>query len=64
MQLSQHDESGTETIARLIIKIPPVADNALQITVTLKISEDKQMSVKTTVSENGSVQKFGPFPVE
>ncbi len=51
-------------MASLIIAIPAVADNALQITVTLKITEDKQMKVKTTVAETAAVQEFGPFPVE
>ena len=64
VELSQKDESGLETIASLVIAIPPVADNALQITVTLKVSEDKKLRVKTTVAESGSVQEFGPFPVE
>jgi molecular chaperone DnaK (HSP70) len=64
VELSQKDESGTETVASLIISIPPVADNTLNITVTLKLSEDKQLRVKTTVAEAASVQEFGPFPVE
>jgi molecular chaperone DnaK (HSP70) len=64
VELSRKDESGLETIASLVIAIPPVADNALQITVTLKVSEDKKVRVKTTVAESASVQEFGPFPVE
>jgi molecular chaperone DnaK (HSP70) len=64
VELSQKDESGLETIASLIISIPPVADNALQITVTLKVSEEKQLRVKTTVAESASIQEFGPFAVE
>ena len=64
VELSQKDASGIETIASLIIAIPPVADNALQITVTLKVSEDRQLRVKTTVVETAAVQEFGPFPVE
>ncbi|MGO9471800.1 MAG: Hsp70 family protein [Isosphaeraceae bacterium] len=64
VELSQKDESGLETIASLIISIPPVADKALQITVTLKVSEEKQLRVKTTVAESASVQEFGPFAVE
>ncbi len=62
--LVQTDASGIETIASLIIAIPPKPDSTLHITVTLKISEDMQMRVKTTVSETASVQEFGPFPVE
>jgi molecular chaperone DnaK (HSP70) len=62
--LSQKDETGVETIASLMIEIPPVADNSLQITVTLKISKDKKMKVKTTVSESATVREYGPFPVE
>ncbi len=64
VELSQKDESGVETIALLLIAIPPVCDNALQITVTLKISAHKQLWVKATVMETASVQPFGPFPVE
>lgn len=64
IELSQKDESGLETIVSLIISIPRVADNTLQITVTLKISEDKQLRVKATVAEPASVQEFGPFAVE
>ena len=60
----QEGRVGLETIASLVIAIPPVADNALQITVTLKVSEDKKLRVKTTVAESGSVQEFGPFPVD
>jgi molecular chaperone DnaK (HSP70) len=62
--LSQKDPSGTETIASIIIPIPRVSDNSLQITVTLKISEDKKMKVKTTVTQTAAVQEFGPLPVE
>jgi molecular chaperone DnaK (HSP70) len=64
VELSQKDESGQETIAYLLISIPPNADGTLNITVTLKISEDKRLRVKTTVAESASVQEFGPFPVE
>jgi len=64
VELSQKDQTGTETVASLIIAIPRVPDNTLQITVTLKISEDKQMRVKTTISQPAMVQEFGPFPVE
>lgn len=64
VNLSQKDETGVETIAALIIPIPQVPDNSLQITVTLKVSEDKKLTVKTTVSESGQVKEFGPFPVE
>jgi hypothetical protein len=62
--LSQKDETGIETIASLPISIPRVPDNTLNIIVTLKISEDKQLRVKTTVAETASVQEFGPFPLE
>jgi molecular chaperone DnaK (HSP70) len=64
VSLSQRDESGTETVASLKIPIPRAPDHSLQITVTIKISEDKHMRVKTTVSEAASVREFGPFPVE
>jgi molecular chaperone DnaK (HSP70) len=62
--ISQKDSSGTETIANLIVPIPPDPDDTLQITVTLKISAYKQMTIKTTVAEEHSVKEFGPFPVE
>src|SRR5262249_61160350 len=64
VELSQKDQTGTETVASLIIAVPRVPNNTLQITVTLKISEDKQMRVKTTISQPTMVQEFGPFPVE
>jgi molecular chaperone DnaK (HSP70) len=64
VELSQKDRSGVETVASLIIAIPTVPDNSLQITVTLKISEDKKMQVKTTIMQTATVQEFGPFPVE
>lgn len=64
VELAQQDETGLETIASLILAIPPVDDNALQITVTLKVSKDRKLRVKTTVAETASVQEFGPFPVE
>ncbi len=64
VHLMQKDETGTETIASLIIAIPPVADNALQVTVTLKIASDRKMTVKTTVAQTAKVQEFGPFPVD
>jgi molecular chaperone DnaK (HSP70) len=64
VHLSQKDESGTETIASLILAIPSVPDNSLQITVTVKIATDKKMTVKTTVAKTAKVQEFGPFPVE
>ncbi len=64
VELSQKDDAGVETIAALIISIPPEPDNSLNITVTLKLSEDKRLRVKTTVAETASVQEFGPFPVE
>lgn len=64
VELSQKDGSGVETIASLIVAIPPVPDNALNITVTLKVSEHKQLRVKTTVSETALIQEFGPFDVE
>jgi molecular chaperone DnaK (HSP70) len=64
VELSQKDRTGVEIVALLIIAIPRVPDNTLQITVTLKISEDKQMRVKTTISQPATVQEFGPFPVE
>jgi hypothetical protein len=41
-----------------------VPDNALQITVTLKFSDEKQLRVKTNFAESASVQEFGPFAVE
>ena len=64
VELSQKDESGIETIASLVVPIPRVPDNALQITVTLRISADKEMTVKVTVAEPATVREFGPFPVE
>ena len=64
VELSQKDHTGTETVASLRIAIPRVPNNTLEITVTLKISKDKQMRVKTTISQPAMVQEFGPFPVE
>ena len=64
VELSQKDHTGTETVASLRIAIPRVPNNTLEITVTLKISKDKQMRVKTTISQPTMVQEFGPFPVE
>ena len=64
VELSQEDASGIETIASIITAIPPVADNVLQITVTLKVSADKQLRVKTTVVQTAAVREWGPFPVE
>jgi hypothetical protein len=46
------------------IRIPPAADGTLNITVTLTVSETKQMTVKTTVDETASTQQLGPFTVE
>jgi molecular chaperone DnaK (HSP70) len=63
VELSQKDSTGTETIASLRIPIPKAANKTLDITVTLKISADKKMAVKTTVSQTGDVREFGPFPV-
>lgn len=64
VELSQRSAAGNEIIASLIIKIPPAANKALNITVTLTVSEAKQMTVKTTVAETASMQQFGPFSVE
>jgi len=66
VELSQKDRTGAEIVASLRIAIPRVPNNTLVITVTLKISEDKQMRVKTTISQPQPtmVQEFGPFPVE
>jgi molecular chaperone DnaK (HSP70) len=64
VEVSQKDSSGIETIASLKIPIPKTKDNTLNITVTLKVSEDKMMRIKTTVMETASVREFGPFPVE
>ena len=63
VELGQKDSSGTETIASLRIPIPRASNKTLDITVTLKISADKKMSVKTTVAQTGDVKEFGPFPV-
>ena len=64
VELSQRSAAGNETIASLRIKIPPAANKSLNITVTLTVSEAKQMIVKTTVAEIASTQQFGPFSVE
>ena len=64
VELSQKSTAGTETIASLRIKIPPAANKTLDITVTLIVSDSKQMTVKTTVSQTASTQQFGPFAVE
>jgi molecular chaperone DnaK (HSP70) len=64
VELSQRSAAGIEIITSLRIKIPPAANKALNITVTLSISEAKQMTVKTTVAETASTQQFGPFAVE
>ncbi len=64
VELSQRSAAGSETIASLRIQIPPAADKTLDITVTLTVSESKQMTVKTTVAQTASVQQFGPFKVE
>ncbi len=63
VELSQKDSTGTETITSLRIPIPHAANKSLDITVTLIISADKNMRVKTTVAQTGKVQEFGPFPV-
>ena len=63
VELSQRSPAGSEIITSLRIKIPPAANRALNITVTLSISETKQMTVKTTVAETASTQQFGPFHV-
>lgn len=64
VELSQKSAAGMETIASLRIKIPPATNGSLNITVTLEVSETKMMSVKTTVAETASTQRFGPFAVE
>jgi hypothetical protein len=64
VELSHRDDSGSETIASLLIGIPRATDNALQITVNLKISPHRQLWVNTTVLATASIQQFGPFPVE
>jgi len=64
VELSQRSAAGSETIASLRIQIPPAADGTLDITVTLTVSETKQMTVKTTVSQSARAQQFGPFKVE
>ncbi len=63
VELSQKDSTGTETITSLRIPIPPAANNSVDITVTLIISADKNLRVKTTVAQTAKVQEFGPFPV-
>lgn len=64
VHLSQKDEFGSETVAFIIVQVPPSPDNSQEIVVTLKISADKKMQVKTTVVRTASVQEFGPFPVD
>jgi len=61
VELSQKGAAGSETVASLRIKIPPAANKTLDITVTLTVSENKQMTVKTTVSQTASTQQFGPL---
>ena len=63
VELGQKDSTGTETIASLRIPIPKASNKTLDITVTLKISAEKKMNVKTTVAQTGDVHEFGPFPV-
>lgn len=64
VELSQQSAAGTETITSLRIPIPPAANRTLDITVTISISADKQMTVKTTVAQTAATQQFGPFPVK
>jgi molecular chaperone DnaK (HSP70) len=63
VELAQKDATGTETITSLRIPIPKAANKSLDITVTLIISADKKMKVKTTVAQTGDVKEFGPYPV-
>jgi molecular chaperone DnaK (HSP70) len=63
VELSQKDSAGVETIASLRIPIPRAANKTLDITVTLMISAEKTMRVKTTVAQTASVKEFGPYPV-
>jgi hypothetical protein len=63
VELAQKDAAGVETIASLRIPIPRAANQTLDITVTLIISAQKTMKVKTTVAQTASVKEFGPFPV-
>ena len=64
VELSQKGTAGSETIASLRIDIPPAANDAVGIIVTLTVSDSKQMTVKTTVVESAKTQEFGPFAVE
>lgn len=64
VNISQKDELGTETIASLVLAVPPSLDDSLQVIVTLRITAHKLMRVKTTVVKTASIQEFGPFRVE
>ena len=45
VELSQQGSAGSETIASLRIDIPPAANGAVGIVVTLTVSDAKQMTV-------------------
>ena len=62
--LSQKGSEGIETVASMEIDVPPAANDAVGIIVTLTVSESKQMTVKTTVVKTAKIQQFGPFPVQ
>lgn len=64
VELSQQSAAGAEPITSLRIPIPPAANRTLDITVTISISADKQMTVKTTVAQTAATQQFGPFAVK
>jgi len=64
LEVAQQDPSGVENIVSTRVPIPPAPNGTLDITITLKIDEDKGMTVKATVAQSGVVKEFGPFPVE
>jgi hypothetical protein len=75
VELSQKDSTGNERIASLRIPVPGAAPSkSLSITVTLIVSTDKTMRVKTTVGQKDEpgalvtsacvVQEFGPYRVK
>lgn len=64
IKLVQQHSYGTEIITVVTIRdLPTYGKGVLQITITIKVDEQKQLTCKVTINETAYQQEYGPYKV-
>ena len=64
IKLVQQHSYGTETITVVNVRdLPTYGQGILQITITIKVDEHKQLTCKVTINETAYQQEYGPYKV-